>query len=74
MSGSLLRVATYLGVGVVGLGFTDCRFDWTGEEETTTIKHLFQQLSLALVKGNAALLNNRNPDGAGEGDEGIGWR
>ena len=31
MSGSLLRVATYLGVGVVGLGFTDCRFDWTGE-------------------------------------------
>ena len=46
----------------------------TGEEETTTIKHLFQQLSLALVKGNAALLNNRNPDGAGEGDEGIGWR
>ena len=46
----------------------------TGEEETTTIKHLFQQLSLALVKGNAALLNIRNPDGAGEGDEGIGWR
>ena len=27
----------------------------TGEEEATTIKHLFQQLSLALVKGNAAL-------------------
>ena len=46
----------------------------TGEEEMTTIKHLFQQLSLALMKGNAALLNNRNPGGAGEGDEGIGWR
>ena len=45
----------------------------TGEEETTTTKHLFQQLSLALVKENAALLNNRNPDGAVEGDEGIGW-
>ena len=46
----------------------------TGEEETTTINHLFQQLSLALVKGNSALLNNRNPDGASEGDEGLGWR
>ena len=46
----------------------------TGEEETTTIKHLFQQLSLALMKGNAALLNNRNPGSASEGDEGIGWR
>ena len=46
----------------------------TGEEETTTIKHLFQQLSLALVKGNAALLNNRNPGGAFDGYEGTGWQ
>ena len=45
----------------------------TGEEEATTIKHLFQQLSLALVKGNAALLNNRNPGGAADADEGAGW-
>ena len=40
----------------------------TGEEEATTIKHLFQ------VKGNAALLNNRNPGGAFDGDEGTGWQ
>ena len=33
----------------------------TGEEEITTTRHLFQQLSIALVKGNTALLNNRNP-------------
>ena len=46
----------------------------TGEEETITIKHLFQQLSLALVKGNAALLNNRNPGRAFDGDEGAGWQ
>ena len=45
----------------------------TGEEEAITIKHLFQQLSLALVKGNAALMNNRNPGAAMGGDEGIGW-
>ena len=40
----------------------------TGEEETTTVQHLFQQLSIALVKGNAALLNNRNPSGAADCD------
>ena len=45
----------------------------TGEDESTTICHLFQQLSIALMKGNAALLNNRNPVGGGEGDEGMGW-
>ena len=45
----------------------------TGEEETTTIMHLFQQLSLALVKGNAALLNNRNPSNVGLSDEALGW-
>lgn len=45
----------------------------TGEEESTTIRHLFQQLSIALMKGNAALLNNRNPGSGGEGDEGMGW-
>ena len=33
----------------------------TGEEESTTIQRLFQQLSVALMRGNAALLNNRRP-------------
>ena len=45
----------------------------TGEEETTTIRHLFQQLSIALAKGNAALFNNRNPSGVTQSDEGLGW-
>ena len=45
----------------------------TGEEETTVTLHLFQQLSIALVKGNAALLNNRKPSDSSEGDEGFGW-
>ena len=45
----------------------------TGEEEMTTVQHLFQQLSIALVKGNAALLNSRNPSGAADCDEGTGW-
>ena len=45
----------------------------TGEEEMTTTRHLFQQLSIALVKGNAALMNNRNPSDGGQGDEGLGW-
>ena len=34
----------------------------TGEEEQTTCQHLFQRLSVALMKGNAALFNNRVPD------------
>ena len=45
----------------------------TGEDESTTTKHLFQQLSIALQKGNAALLNNRNPGSAQGGDEAMGW-
>ena len=32
-----------------------------GDEESTTIQRLFQQLSVALMRGNAALLNNRRP-------------
>ena len=35
----------------------------TGDEESTTVQRLFQQLSLSLMRGNAALLNNRNPVG-----------
>ena len=45
----------------------------TGEEETTTIRHLFQQLSIALAKGNVALFNNRIPSDTMQGDEGFGW-
>ena len=45
----------------------------TGEEEAVTICHLFQQLSIALMKGNAALLNNRNPATVNDSDEGLGW-
>ena len=45
----------------------------TGEDESITVSHLFQQLSIALMKGNASLLNNRNPGSGSEGDEGLGW-
>ena len=45
----------------------------TGEEEITTTRHLFQQLSIALVKENAGLMNNRNPSDGAQGDEGLGW-
>ena len=45
----------------------------TGEEETTTIRHLFQQLSIALAKGNAALFSNQIPSDNMQGDEGFGW-
>ena len=40
----------------------------TCEEEHTAIQHLFQRLSVGLMRGNAALFNNRVPD---DGDEGI---
>ena len=35
----------------------------TGQEEGEASKHLFQRLSLGLMKGNAALLVSRGPDG-----------
>ena len=38
----------------------------TGEEETTTIRHLFQQLSIALF-------NNRIQSDTMQGNEGFGW-
>ena len=43
----------------------------TGDEESTTVQRLFQQLSLSLMRGNAALLNNRNPVGGDPYD--ITW-
>ena len=33
----------------------------TGEEEGQEISRLFQNLSIALMRGNSALLNNRMP-------------
>ena len=37
----------------------------TVEEETTTTQQLFQRLSVSLMRGNAALFNNRSPSDAG---------
>ena len=34
----------------------------TGQEEGEAKRHLFQRLSLHLMRGNAALLVNRSPD------------
>ena len=34
----------------------------TGQEESDVKRHLFQRLSLCLMKGNAAILANRIPD------------
>ena len=33
----------------------------TGEEESVEVARLFQKLSVALMRGNAALFNNRVP-------------
>ena len=45
----------------------------TGEEESTSIQRLFQRLSISLVRGNAALFNNRSPpDPVHMGDE-LSW-
>ena len=42
----------------------------TGEEESSTIARLFQRLSVSLMRGNAALFNNRSPSElTGVGDE-----
>ena len=35
----------------------------TGQEEGEATRHLFQHLSLGLMRGNAALLVSRGPDG-----------
>ena len=46
----------------------------TGEEESSTICRLFQKLSVCLVRGSAALFNNRSPpDEAALGDEIVWW-
>ena len=33
----------------------------TGQEDAVATSHLFQKLSVLLMKGNAALINNREP-------------
>ena len=38
----------------------------TGEEESVEVNRLFQKLSVALMRGNAALFNNRAPYQAGD--------
>ena len=38
-----------------------------GDDEGVTIQRLFQKLSVALMRGNAALLNNRRPPEPGAG-------
>ena len=42
----------------------------SGEDEDQTVKHLYQKLSLLLMKGNSALLINRVP--VADIDPGIG--
>ena len=42
----------------------------SGEDEDQTVRHLFQKLSLLLMKGNSALLINRVP--VADIDPGIG--
>ena len=45
----------------------------TGEEESSTTQKLFQRLSISLMRGNAALFNNRSPpDQVQLGDE-LTW-
>ena len=41
-----------------------------GEEESLEITRLFQKLSIALMRGNAALLNNRVPAQPGDDEYG----
>ena len=50
------------------LGSTKARH--TGEEGLMEIARIFQKLSITLMRGNAALLNNRVP--AQQGDEEYG--
>lgn len=44
-----------------------------GDEETTVVQQLFQQLSVSLMRGNAALFNNRCPPDSETGGEDVRW-
>ena len=43
----------------------------TGEEEDVAVKHLFQKLSILLMRGNAALLLNRIPSIPDPEEDGV---
>ena len=43
----------------------------TGQEEAVAIPHLFQKLSVLLMKGNTALINNRQPGLVSSAVDGI---
>ena len=43
----------------------------SGAEESTAISHLFQRLSILLVKGNSALVMNRVPDNVHSAVDGL---
>ena len=44
----------------------------TGEDEGTSISRLFQKLSVCLMRGNSAMVNNRSPPDQSAADE-IVW-
>jgi hypothetical protein len=43
----------------------------TGAEKSTCVRHLFQRLSILLVKGNSALVVNREPESLNTAIDGI---
>ena len=45
----------------------------TGEEEATTTSRLFQRLSISLMRGNAALFNNRCPPEQSTHGDSVDW-
>ena len=44
-----------------------------GEDEAIVVQQLFQQLSVSLMRGNAALFNNRCPPTLDNGEDEIRW-
>ena len=44
-----------------------------GEEEATVVQQLFQQLSVSLMRGNAALFNNRCPPDSESREDDVRW-
>ena len=43
----------------------------SGAEKSTAIRHLFQRMSVLLVKGNSALIVNRVPDNINSAVDGL---
>ena len=43
----------------------------TGVEESQSVRHLFQRLSILLIKGNSALVSNRVPDNTNPAVHGL---